>query len=263
MVHEEEYKGLVIKIIRDDDPESPRSWGNFGTMVCWHSRHNLGDERPSCSPGEWRLQKAAEFDEGIEARVEKIHDSYYKHQRKLLAQGYDYSSRAIRELAAEERSSVDEAIDAVLDKHCVFLPLYLYDHSGITISTGAFSCPWDSGQVGWIYCTKEDIRRDMVRPQKTRPGEVGLRFKPIVHVFQRDIERARERLNGEVESYDQFLTGDIFGFRIFKREECLVCGETHEEELESCWGFYGEEDCLAEAKSIADCYAEEPVAAQC
>jgi len=37
----------------------------------------------------------------------------------------------------------------------VILPLYLYDHGGITMSTGAFSCPWDSGQVGWIYAPKK------------------------------------------------------------------------------------------------------------
>ena len=27
----------------------------------------------------------------------------------------------------------------------VILPLYLYDHSGITMNTTGFSCPWDSG----------------------------------------------------------------------------------------------------------------------
>jgi len=37
----------------------------------------------------------------------------------------------------------------------VFLPVYMYNHSGITISTHPFSCPWDSGQLGWIYCTKK------------------------------------------------------------------------------------------------------------
>ena len=30
-------------------------------------------------------------------------------------------------------------------KDVIALPLYLYDHSGITIRTSPFSCPWDSG----------------------------------------------------------------------------------------------------------------------
>ena len=41
-----------------------------------------------------------------------------------------------------------------------YLPLYLYDHSGITMNTGGFSCSWDSGQMGWIYATKEDIQKE-------------------------------------------------------------------------------------------------------
>jgi hypothetical protein len=34
------------------------------------------------------------------------------------------------------------------EKGTIIKGLFLYDHSGITISTGRFSCPWDSGQVG-------------------------------------------------------------------------------------------------------------------
>ena len=30
-------------------------------------------------------------------------------------------------------------------KEYIALPVYLYDHGGITISTSPFSCPWDSG----------------------------------------------------------------------------------------------------------------------
>ena len=42
----------------------------------------------------------------------------------------------------------------------IILPLYLYDHSGITIQTTPFSCPWDSGQVGFIYMDRETILRE-------------------------------------------------------------------------------------------------------
>ena len=42
------------------------------------------------------------------------------------------------------------------DRIAVILSLYLYDHSGITMSCSPFSCPWDSGQVGYIYLTRGD-----------------------------------------------------------------------------------------------------------
>jgi hypothetical protein len=111
----------------------------------------------------------------------------------------------------------------------VILPLYLYDHSGITISTGPFSCPWDSGQVGLIYATKADILKEFGDPNDEKVEE-----------------RVEKRLEGEVESYDQYLTGDIYGFIIKDKDE---------EERESCWGFFGMEHCKEEARLAADAVA--------
>ena len=45
-------------------------------------------------------------------------------------------------------------------KDVLFLPLYLYDHSGITIATTPFECPWDSGQVGWVAITLAKVRAE-------------------------------------------------------------------------------------------------------
>ena len=42
----------------------------------------------------------------------------------------------------------------------VILPLYLYDHSGITMNTTGFSCGWDSGRVGFIFISKDKIREE-------------------------------------------------------------------------------------------------------
>jgi len=33
----------VLEIFQDENPESPRSWDNMGTMVCFHERYSLGD----------------------------------------------------------------------------------------------------------------------------------------------------------------------------------------------------------------------------
>jgi len=108
-----------------------------------------------------------------------------------------------------------------LDTHYVMLPLYLYDHSGITMSTSGFSCPWDSGQVGWIYCTMERARQEW----SGTDDEVRV--------------RAKSYLYGEVEEYDQFLTGDVWGY-VIKDED--------DEEVDSCWGFYGLDYCREAAK---------------
>lgn len=99
------------------------------------------------------------------------------------------------------------------DRPAVELPLYLYDHGGITMSTSSFSYPWNSGQVGFIYMTALEIRRE----------------------FAGDEEQARKRLQQEVKDYDDYLTGNVWGYRI---ERKMPCG--HWEETDSCWGFYGD-----------------------
>lgn len=109
----------------------------------------------------------------------------------------------------------------------VLLPLYLYDHSGLSMSTGAFSCPWDSGQVGYIYATRETIVK-----------EWGAR---------RRRKKVEEYLRGEVETYDQYLTGDVYGYTVESPDG---------DDLHSCWGFYGMDHVKEEATSEARYHAK-------
>ena len=60
------------------------------------------------------------------------------------------------------------------------------------------------------------------------------------------IKKAEEALRAEVETYNQYLTGDVYGFRQFKinknPKKCPTCEhivEEKETEIDSCWGFYG------------------------
>jgi hypothetical protein len=172
-----------IDIIQDTDPESPRTWDNLGTMVCFHNRYNLGDKHD---------YKSNDYDGWKEMKEEII-----------------------------KRENVG-----------VILPLYLYDHSGITMNTTGFSCGWDSGQVGFIFISKEKIRE-----------EYGVK-----RVSKKMLDRVEGYLVGEVETYDQYLTGDVYGYRITDTET--------DEEMDSCWGFYGEDTCMEEGKGIVGYYIE-------
>ena len=104
------------------------------------------------------------------------------------------------------------------------LPLYLYDHSGITISTGSFSCPWDSGQIGFIWIEDEKIKSEYGVKRISKK----LRLKMI------------EYLENEVKTYDDWLTGNVYGFTY--HEEIIINpnGDTKEINEESCYGFYGD-----------------------
>lgn len=96
----------------------------------------------------------------------------------------------------------------------VILPLYLYDHSGITMSVGPFACGWDSGQVGYIYASKEDIEKAY--------GE----YNTETHVL------AERTLYAEVEEYDDYLTGNVYGYIAYTWD-----GDDWIE-TDSCWGYF-------------------------
>lgn len=114
---------------------------------------------------------------------------------------------------------IDDAFDMYLDEiglsrdDVIYLPVYLYDHSGITVSTEPFSCPWDSGQLGFIYVSRKDARDWMAwsRLSDERVSEV------------------EELLRSEIQILDYYLTGETYGFRISDGYE----------ELDAWGGYYG------------------------
>ena len=106
----------------------------------------------------------------------------------------------------------------------VILPLYLYDHSGITISTNSFNCPWDSGQIGFIYMDKKTMKDNKLNNKK-----------------------AEEILRNEVSVYDKYLTGQIYSFLLIKKVKCKCCGHISEEVIDSCGNFLEFDDIFKEA----------------
>ena len=105
----------------------------------------------------------------------------------------------------------------------VVLPLYLYDHSGITISLSPFSCPWDSGQVGFVIVRKQTMLENF-------GGKI---------FTQKMKEKALKLAQGEVKDYDQYLRGEIYGYII-------------DDHKDSCWGYFSIEDAIEEAKICID-----------
>ncbi len=121
----------------------------------------------------------------------------------------------------------DELKAHLIKQHdaAIILPLFLYDHSGITLQTTPFSCPWDSGQIGFIYMARTILLN-------AAPGQPKILTKAAK-------AWAAQCLLTEVQSYDQYLTGDVWGY---------VIEDSESNEIESCWGFYGESYCKSEGE---------------
>lgn len=100
----------------------------------------------------------------------------------------------------ENYNNFSELKDDIIKNENVAIiePLYLYDHSGITISTTPFNCRWDSGQVGFVFITKESIRQNY----------------GIKNVTKKYIEKSKEILKGEVKTYDDYITGNVYCYHL-------------------------------------------------
>lgn len=135
-------------------------------------------------------------------------------------------------------SDSQELIDSI-PENCYKLPLYLYDHSGITISTAPFDCKWDSGQIGYIYITSETLTDNWLDDS----------YDSAVNVMQ-----------SEVNEYDQYLRGDVYGYTIEKlvHYKDINSDKTLDdwELIDSCWGFYDKSSAISEAESMIKYYQD-------
>jgi len=193
-----------LRIYADRHPSSPREWDNLCTMVCKHNRYTLGDKEFAASQANnWREHVAEYFLENYSTGVDE-----------------------------EDFEVAVEKVYEWINDNVIIKPLYLYDHSGQTISTSPFSCRWDSGQVGFIYCTLEQAEKNFTVVDgmvKEWYGKNEGQMIPLKDVVERCME-------GEVETYDQYLRGDVYGFLVEEWNPEVGCGW---ETVDSCGGFYG------------------------
>jgi hypothetical protein len=163
-----EYKGHKIKVYYDEcaGDLNPRAEDyNFGNMVCYHSRYNLGDQ--------------------------------------LCKENFPEPEDFIKWMKSQ-------------GKEVISLPIFLYDHSGICMNTSGYSCPWDSGQVGWIYVTRKEAREEMM----------------VSRITQKQKDKIIEWLKGEVEYYSQYIQGNVYYYD--------ACDE-NDDSIDCCSGFIGDD----------------------
>jgi hypothetical protein len=207
-----DYRGYTVEIYQDIEPIDPiEYWDMLGTIVCWHKHYSLGHDQPKLEPNEFLERLAIEADPNIESKIEYWSNSTgwikirNKHEKMDMA-------------AKEVDQILYKLIQKAINKHYIILPIYMYDHSGITIRTSPFSCPWDSGQIGYIYVSIDEIKSEHKN------------WKIITKSRKEYIKRV---LQSEIKAYDQFLTGDVYGY--------IVNDPVTGNHIDSCWGFYGDD----------------------
>lgn len=187
-----------LEVYQDYDAAmNPRDWDNLGTIVSWHNKYYIGDEGHNI---------------GDNTNAILIYLSQFFDDDELDEMGY----------IGEHRGQIEpEEILSKMIKNFpgVILPVYIYDHSGISIRTTPFYDPWDSGQVGFIYVTDTKLKKE---------------FRDYYN-----IDSIKKHLKLEIETYGQYLRGDVYAFAIYDLKECSQCGHVEKEIIDSCGGFYG------------------------
>lgn len=111
-----------------------------------------------------------------------------------------------------------ELLEWYKSTHWIF-PLEAYIHSGVRLAFGhEGNFPdrrWDVSQLGFIFAAKKEWRLN---------------------------KSARKAAASLIETWNQYLTGDVYGYIV----------EDGEPDEESCWGFYGYDYCVEQAKEQAD-----------
>jgi hypothetical protein len=110
-------------------------------------------------------------------------------EQLLNKKGYYYDS--------DNYDSWDEMEKAIKKENdiAIILPLWLHDHSGISMSFGR-TCSWDSGQVGFIFIDKETIRKEY----------------NCKRINKKLLLKVEEILKSEVKYYDTYLRGEVYNF---------------------------------------------------
>jgi hypothetical protein len=241
----EEIDGLIVQVVDDPNPESPREGDMLATLFCWHPHYELGDEQ-------------------------------FKNPDDV---GGSRSMAEIAEWLKRERKAIN------------LIPLFLYDHSGISMSCGATvpddlpatdeqttvergsfgsrnqngGYTWDTSMVGFAYTTLKQmellgVEKKQVEVEAHETGFLRGTSKVMV-------DNVDHQIRMEVKEYDDFLTGNVWGYVITK--PCPDPGHTelgdkpeqiascpHSEVVESVWNFIGDtkyahDEAVAAAKSLA------------
>jgi hypothetical protein len=227
--------------------ESPREWSNVATLHCAHRRYDLGDvQHRDSESAELALARtiadnaAGKWSRALAIALQWMDETSYAGLGDTLGDIVDSLSswESDSDVARHARawrlwmdsgyrhwSIADLASEGEADSHVLIMPLYLFDHSGISMSTSRFSCPWDSGQVGFATLTKADALRELSCDESTWR------------------EAAANCITEEVKTYDQYLTGDVWHYRVEDFD-----GEV----IDSCGGFYGYESAQAEGEAALE-----------
>lgn len=205
-----EHKGFTIVLSPDEFAESPADCGDSERfLVGFHRQFTV----------HYADKSDGRYDDNAPI-IRKREDVARYISKEAIIQQLQEDGLAFEEEAKEQAEGLYEPGWRIF-------PLQAYIHGGVHLSLGGFECPWDSGQVGWVFVKEENQWGE-------RDG------KPITH------EQIAQWL---VDEWNSYLSGDIW-------VACIL--DSDGEVLESLGHIVGMEDALESVKTeIVDPMADD------
>lgn len=202
---------MYIVIQRDDDPFNPREGDNFGTMAM-RARERFGMAEEAIYDKDVFLLSAIEdlnpeFVEGLE------------HAESEMMAGMDFDA------ACQWEERRQEAVATEFERLFIAVPIYVYEHSGVALSTKPFTCYWDSGQVGLNYVSRAKAEEELGSIRYPLSYPKGIHIKDVE-------EHALFILEAEVKLVHQYINGEVYGYTVY---------DDNDQYVDSCWGFYSDD----------------------
>lgn len=135
--------GRTFEVVYDDEPGSPLGDDPDALQIYhWSSKYDLGRkvERGAFE----RLGELEEDAKRLGGEVTAL---------QANANSLEYEDECALENKSADLEHIKDEIENLKDLFpdgAITLNLYIYDHSGVAYSLNGFSCPWDSGQVGYL-----------------------------------------------------------------------------------------------------------------
>ena len=165
------------------------------------------------------------FDNMEEMGIEIHHNSsYLLGNNNFRGDSVDYIMDSLLYLTERQKENLYRKFDTPYCNDCLeyllerlepkaILPVYVYEHSGSSISTSPFSCRWDSGQIGFIYIADKE------------------KFKKAFGLKKMNNQKALDVMDSIIREINTIWNGFVYGF--------IVKDNESGEHIDSCGGFIG------------------------
>jgi hypothetical protein len=157
-------------------------------------------------------------------RIHEDNDNHFMYQdfmdnKCFILAGYSRNYN-LNETDIPKTDTLNELKEIIEEKYNVLaiLPLYMYEHSGVDLSTSDFGDRWDSGCIGFVFMTTEQGKEWEITEDK-----------------------AEEQIKNGIEYWNKLNNDNMYSVEFFTVDKCKCCNHSTENSIDWINGLFSED----------------------